>query len=271
MKNPKVTVLMPVYNAEAYLAEATAGVLGQSFSDFEFVIVNDGSKDKSAEMISALKDPRIVFIDNASNAGVVPRLNEGLRIAKGEYVARIDSDDVWIDKDKLSKQTAFLDANPGYGLIGTNAEIISQDGKKIYSLSYPLRDEELRKSILSKDYFVNCSVMFRRQLALDCGAYYQDEKYAEDYGLWLRIGRTTKFANLPETMSAYRINFSGITQSNQVAHARNSFTAVRRNRDSYPGYFRAWIKWNTKLFLLRVIGGQSLNKIIVRLKNQKIS
>src|SRR5665647_1469233 len=124
MKSPKVTVLMSVYNSESFLAEAIDSILGQTFKDFEFLIINDGSKDKSLEIIKnrAKNDPRIRLISRP-NKGLVKSLNEGLAKARGEYIARMDSDDISL-KTRLKKEVDFLDSHPDVGMVGSNYTII---------------------------------------------------------------------------------------------------------------------------------------------------
>jgi len=117
---PKVTVLMPVYNAEKYLKEAIGSILGQSFSDFEFLIINDGSTDSSVKIIKSYDDPRIRFIANEKNLGVIPTLNKGFALAQGEFIARMDADDISLPK-RLELQADFMDKHPEAGAIGLTA------------------------------------------------------------------------------------------------------------------------------------------------------
>jgi len=266
MKNPKVSVVMPVYNAEAFLKEAADSVLNQTFSDFEFIMINDGSKDGSAEIIRSMKDPRIIFADHSDNKAVVARLNEGLALARGEYIARIDSDDVWTDAGKLAKQVAFLDSHPEHALVGTSGTAIDEQGKELFPISYPQSDAELRPLMLRKDPFINCSVVFRKAAAIEAGGYCQDENYAEDYGLWLRIGRDRKFENLPDSSIGYRITSTGITQTRQIAHTQNSYRAALRNKEYYPNFALAWLKWNAKLLILNMGGAGTIKRVKSALK-----
>ena len=254
MKNPKATVLMPAYNAEAYIREAIESVLSQTFSDFEFLIINDGSQDSTADIVRSFHDPRIVFADNKDNAGVIARLNQGLSLALGEYIARIDSDDVWSDREKLAKQIGFLDQNPGYGLLGTLGTAIGKSGEKLFPLDFPLGDADIRKSFLIRNCFINCSAVLRKSLLEKSGGYDPSEKHAEDYGLWLRLGNVSKIANLPESMVCYRVTPEGDSLSNNIRSIRNSIMLAKKHRHSYPSYFAAMAKWHAKLLILRMIG-----------------
>ncbi len=126
--NPKVTVLMPVYNAEKYLKTAIESILKQTFSDFELLIINDGSTDGSEEIIRSFNDKRIRLFNNEQNLGIIKTLNKGLNLAKGEYIIRMDADDISLP-DRLELQVKYMEENPGIGISGTQARIFG-DTKK---------------------------------------------------------------------------------------------------------------------------------------------
>ena len=262
---PKISVILPVFNGERYLSEAIGSVLTQSFRDFELIIINDGSSDRSGEIAGSFRDERIRIISQ-ENRGLIATLNRGIAEARGEYIARIDSDDIWADAEKLEKQIRFMENNPEYSLVGTNAGAINGEGRKIFSILNPLSDGEIRKKILLKNCFVHSSVLFRKQAALECGSYAPDEKLIEDYGLWLRMGRKWKFANLGDSRISYRLNPSGLTQSNNILQAKNSLSLIRKNRNYYPGFFAGYMKWNIKLLILRLGGSDFSNALSLRLK-----
>src|SRR3989344_5225501 len=157
---PKVSVIMPVYNNDIFLLQAIESVLGQSFDDFELIIINDGSKDNSSAIIKDFqnKDKRIVFIENKENRGLIYCLNLGLEKAKGELIARLDSDDWWLNRDKLKKQIDFLENNPDYCLVGSFAEVFNKDDLKVYNLVYPVKNSSIRKKILLKNCFALSTV-----------------------------------------------------------------------------------------------------------------
>src|SRR5258707_849690 len=128
--SPRVSVVMSVYNGEKYLGEAVDSILAQTFTDFEFIIIDDGSEDRSPELIEAYVDSRISFLRNEKNVGLTRSLNKGLQVASGEYIARMDCDDVSLP-DRFAKQVAFMDANSGVGACGTWALDIDGAGKVI--------------------------------------------------------------------------------------------------------------------------------------------
>src|SRR5581483_3832183 len=142
MQQPNISIIMPAFNSEKYIEEAIESVLSQSFRNWELIIINDASTDKTHELIRKYKkkDKRIVYIKNRKNSGLVMNLIKGLRLSKGGYIARIDSDDIWTDKDKLKKQFNFLRDNPGYGLVGCWAKVVDVKSNELFSLCYPSKN-----------------------------------------------------------------------------------------------------------------------------------
>jgi glycosyltransferase involved in cell wall biosynthesis len=260
---------MPVYNNDSFLSQAIDSVLTQSFTDFELIIIDDGSKDNSSEIIKNFenKDKRIVNIKNQENRGLIYCLNLGLEKAKGELIARVDSDDWWIDKDKLKKQVGFLENNSEYGLVDSFAKAFDENGREMYNLKYPIEDEEIRKKILIKNCFVHSGVLFRKSVAILNNGYLENEKYVEDYGLWLRIGRKNKFYNMPEEMVGYRISEGGETLKFNIKQIQNSLNLAFLNKDFYPNFMIAKFKWTIKLWLISIFGVSffgKLKKIILK-------
>ena len=136
---PKISVVMPAYNAEKYIGEAIESILNQTFKDFEFIIINDGSVDHTKEIIREYNDPRIVLLENDKNRGIVLSLNKGLDAATGKYIARMDADDI-ATKDRLEKQLEFLQVK-SYDMVGCNAIKIDENGKEIGYLNFPTAHE----------------------------------------------------------------------------------------------------------------------------------
>jgi glycosyltransferase involved in cell wall biosynthesis len=164
MKIPKVSIILPVYNGAQWIAKSIGSALGQTFNDFELIVLNDCSSDDSEKIILDLlkSDSRIIYKKNISNFGLARTLNSGIDFAKGEYIARLDQDDEWIDKDKLKKQINFLDNNPDYVLIGTGAVIVDEKDTEIARYILPTNDIDIRKKILRLNCFVHASVVFRK-------------------------------------------------------------------------------------------------------------
>lgn len=201
MRKPKVSVVMPVYNAEKYLNEAIESILNQSFSDFELIFVNDGSSDRTLKIINSYKDKRIKVLDNKKNLGLVPSLNKGLIKARGEYIARCDGDDI-SDLSRFKKQVNFLDKNKEFVLVGSNLELIDKNSKKIGQV-FCAKDDEIirRKIILRCNDVMHPAVMFRKKTILKTGFYRNFfNKGAEEYDLWFRMLGEGKFYNIQEKL-----------------------------------------------------------------------
>ena len=238
MTSPKITVLMPVYNGGKYLNDAIESVLNQSFSDFEFLIINDGSTDNSEGVIKKYQqqDTRIVYIKNEENIGLQKTLNKGLSFSKTDFLARMDSDDIWCDKDKLQKQFDFLKKNPDHALVGTAMETMDEKGSKLQTIKFKESDNEIRNVILFSSQFAHPSVMISERALDEIGFYATDNKYknVEDYELWLRIGTKYKFANLPDVCLRYRIHSSSVSMQNQFKHRIDWIRLTWEYRKYYP-------------------------------------
>lgn len=213
-KYPLVSVLMPAYNAEKYIGEAIKSILNQTFTDFEFIIIDDCSSDKSWDIIKkyAKADKRIVALRNKHNLGGCMILNKGLSLARGEYIARADHDD-WSYPDRLEKQLDFIELHPEVGIVGGMMEIINETGKVIGKRKYNLSDKEIRKKIFWYSPFSHPLVLMRK-IVIDKVGYYNPEfAPADDYELYFRIGKVSKFANLEDVLLKYRVVTNSMTHS----------------------------------------------------------
>jgi glycosyltransferase involved in cell wall biosynthesis len=201
---PKISVILPVYNGQDYLAEAIDSVLSQSFSDFELIVINDGSSDGSAAIIEKWDDPRVRFYQQ-SNKGLAATLNRMILLAKGLYIARQDQDDVSLPS-RFERQVAFLDANPDVGMVGTSAEIWVGNERTNRFLRHPTDDAALKFGLLFDNHFVHSSVMIRQSVFERIGGYSEDfsRQPPEDYELWSRVMKKYMLANLPDVLLAYR-------------------------------------------------------------------
>ncbi|MEI6494712.1 MAG: glycosyltransferase [bacterium] len=210
---PKVSVILPVYNSAHYIREAIESVLAQTFTDFEFIIIDDGSTDGTTDILKELTDPRITLI-NRENRGLVDSLNEGLAFAHGEYVARMDADDI-MAPERLAKQVHYLDNNVHIAIVGSWAETIDHNGNKLGLYNYPpVSRKGLRAYILKHNPFIHSTVMFRREVILRVGGY-RHYQYIEDYELWTRVIAKYRGANLPEALTKYRIHSNSVTSKHR--------------------------------------------------------
>ena len=201
---PLVSVILPVYNGIQYLREAIDSILNQSFTNFEMIIIDDGSSDDSAALISSYADPRLRCIQQ-NNQGLAATLNRGIALASGSYIARMDQDDISLP-ERFEKQAAFLEAHDDYGMVGTWAEIWAGDKKTGHGHKHPTENMPLQFELLFNNPFVHSSTMIRKTVFDEVGLYATDtsRQPPEDFELWSRIARKFKVANIPEVLHVYR-------------------------------------------------------------------
>jgi len=210
MGSPRVSVLMSVYNGARYLRDAVDSILGQTFTDFEFIIVDDGSTDETPAILNSYTDPRIVRLRNETNIGLTRSLNKGLVVARGEYVARQDADDVSLPR-RLAKQVEFLDGHPVIGLVGSAYEEFYEDGRLQRAVQMPLQPADIREQLFYGHCFCHGSAMARIRCLHAVGDYDEEYEVAQDRDLWLRLAERFDLANLPEVLYKLRISVGSVT------------------------------------------------------------
>ena len=197
---------MPAYNAEKYIGEAIDSVLKQSYSNFELLIVNDGSTDNTSKVISSFHDSRIRVINKEVNKGIASALNTGLLTAKAEYIARFDADDICFPT-RLELQFNFLETHPDYVLTGGDAEYISESGEHLFHFKcIGHTNDHILKKMSNYCPFIHSSVMFRKDPVLRAGGYSLYAHNFEDYFLWIRLHKYGKFYNLRQPLIKVRFN-----------------------------------------------------------------
>ena len=209
--SPIVSVVMPVYNGAAYLREALDSILAQTYKDFEFIIVDDGSTDASPDILReyASQDLRIRIVSQR-NQGVPVALNAGLSIATGRYVARMDADDISFP-ERLEKQVRYLDVHPEVAVLGTQVINIDANGHQVkYQVRMPCDPLKVACRMVSLWSMYHPSVMFRKDVILSLGGY-RDIEGGEDLDLWLRVSAKAHLANLQELLFKYRFHQEQIT------------------------------------------------------------
>lgn len=237
-----ISVILPVYNGERYLREALESILSQTHSHLELIIIDDGSRDATPEIINDLKrrDARIKAFRHNDNKGIVAARNAGFdHLSPGSiYVAIMDADDISYPQ-RLASQAAFLDNNPGYGLVGGQTRIIDENGRAYGLRKYPLTDEAIRKVFCREDPFAQPTVMLRREALDKCGKYAPRYRTAEDYDLWFRIADHFKVANLDEVLLDYRV---GTAQSKKtmLKEALRNTIDIQKKRLFDRRYFSAF-------------------------------
>lgn len=230
---PKISVIMPVYNTEeSYLREAIESILNQTFADFEFIIINDGSTNNAQDVILSYKDSRINYVVNEKNLGLIKTLNKGFDLAKGEYIARMDSDDISLPK-RFEKQVDFMDKNPNVHVAGSWYEWFP----KCKVQKPPTNDKDIKECLLvQSNSLAHPTVMLRKSVIDKLEARY-DENYAyvEDYALWLSLVDKVDFANIDEILLKYRIHPNSVCKVNKRNQILNVYKLMAQTQGKYFG------------------------------------
>lgn len=229
---PKISVLMAVYNGAVYLREAIDSVLAQTYRDFEFVIVDDGSSDESVRIVRSYADPRIKLHVSARNMGQTTALNVGLRLCAGEYVARMDGDDI-CRPDRFARQVSALDADPQLGIVGSAVWIVDGRGRTLDFSPQPESDATIRFVSLTRNPFHHPTVMIRRRVLTENRLEFDERFQAnQDFELWTRLLPVTRAANLSQALLSYRVHGSNISVKRLAEQQRMSIDFCRkRQRD----------------------------------------
>ena len=263
MTDPKVSVLMPVYNGQAYLREAVESILNQTLTDFEFIIVDDGSTDGTNAILQSYDDRRMVMVCQ-EHRGLVASLNKGLAIARGEYVARIDSDDIALP-DRLGRQVSFMSVRPEIGILGTACRLIDADGRAHGLVQWPSDDLGIRWASLLGSPFAHPTVLIRRDILLKNRLNYNAAYQAcEDYDLWTRLLHWTRGANLTDPLVQYRVRSASVSHRSRALQLMNhDFVSSRSVKTQLPG-FRINPEQVSQLRRLFVGGSDSLSDLVAQ-------
>lgn len=237
----QISVLMPVYNGEAFLKEAVESILNQTFKNFEFIIVDDGSIDKTGDILKSYsrRDKRIVLIKNKYNLRTSAALNRGLRVAMGKYIVRMDADD-WSYPDRLERQFAYMESHPKVGVSGGAIEICNEKLKVLNKRRYPIGDQEARKIIFRYSPFAHPATIWRRDILKKVGGYNENIPLSQDYELYFRVGRISLFGNLNQVLLKLR------------THKDSSSILRGRFQEQYTLYSRikAFLEYGYKMSFL---------------------
>ncbi|RTY96453.1 glycosyltransferase, partial [Flavobacterium bomense] len=210
VSTPKITVILPVYNCELYIQTAVESILNQTFTDFELLIIDDASTDATVAIIQKIEDSRIQLIQKPVNSGYTNSLNSGIKLAKGDYIARMDGDDISYP-ERFAKQIAYLETHPEVVVCGTTYKIMGNDKR----ITLPEHHEAIKISLLWGNCISHPSVMIRKKVLDQYSIQYDTSKEpAEDYDMWVRILSLGKLHNLQEVLLEYRLS------SNQVSRKR---------------------------------------------------
>lgn len=236
MSFPTISVVMSVFNGQAFLAEAIESILNQTFRDFEFVIIDDGSTDKTAEILSAYasRDARMRII-HQENKGRTHSLNIAIELAKGTYIARMDADDIALPR-RFEEQIDFLERRPEVGLLGGAVQLINDKGEVLDTVQPPLEDTQIKSIMLHVNPMWHPTIVMRKEVVLAVGGYRTAFDESEDYDLFLRMGERIQIANLGEFVLKYRIHANQASVRNRrhqvecVLAARAAASLRKRGR-----------------------------------------
>ena len=242
-KMPKVSIVLSTYNRAGLISNAIESVLKQNFSDWELIVVDDASTDNTEEIIKQwqIRYPKVIYSKAPENIGIARNSNRGLRMAKGEYIAIIDDDDVWIDRDKLKKQVEFLDKNPDYVATGGGVVVVDKEGKEMFRYLKPETDEKIREKMLFDNTMANSTTVFRRSIAEKVGLYDENFRYSADRDFFLKLGLEGKLYNFPEYFANYTMAGQNTSIVKMKEHLRSSLMVMKKYKDNYPHYGAALI------------------------------
>lgn len=235
ISDPLVTVLMPVYNGGAFLRPTMETILGQTYRDFEFLIINDCSTDDSLETIRSFADPRIRVHTNPVNMGQTKSLNVGLRLARGKYVVVNDADDYSLPK-RIETQLDFITKNPEYPVVGTSCYIMDREGKILRTFLRPTDPREIQMQFLSDTPMTHGSVIMQKDAILAMGGYNEEFRIIQDYELWSSLMRKgARVMNIPDILVVIRTFADSISFTERDAQTLENGRTIRANVEAMTG------------------------------------
>jgi len=239
---PQVTIILPTYNRVRLLSRAIESVRRQTFTDWELFIIDDASTDETSKALREwqVRDPRIKVFHNEINQypDISKILNQGLVLARSQYIARLDDDDWWCDSDKLKKQVDFLENHPEYVVVGTGVIVVNGAGRELYRYLKNETDVAIRRRALFANPFTHPAVLYRREEAVRVGGY-GDWHYAEDWALWLELGKSGKFYNLPQYLTCYTMAGQNKSWIHQRLQTKTVLEIIKKHRSAYPNFWPA--------------------------------
>ena len=240
---PKVSIQMCTYNRAHYIEKAIQSVLSQSFTNWELLILDDASNDNTEEIVlKYLHDNRIKYFKNETNLGIASNRNKGLHNSTGEYIAVLDSDDYWIDNQKLEKQIDFLDTHKDYAIVGTNMLVINEKGNEIKKSNFKHTDKDIRRKMLLHDQISQSTVLYRKKIALSLGGYDATYSVCDDYDLWLKIGKDNKIMVLQDYTIKYLEHSQGISKEKKLKASIEHLHIINKYKKYYNNYILALCK-----------------------------
>jgi len=270
--DPIVSVVMPTYNRKKTIGRAIESALAQTYKNIEIIVVDDGSTDGTKEVVAAyLKNPAVRYIYEENKGCVVAR-NEGIERARGKYIAILDDDDFWCDKDKIKKQVDFLEKNRDYILVGGGAIKIDSRGKEVAKYLLPEKDEDIRKKILTYNAIAHVTILFKKDAWQKIGGYDKYFDGLEDWELINRIGAIGKIYNIQEIFAVYsshnKENPSYLNKKrSRFKRLGLSIEIIKKYKKYYPGYKKAIIYCYISYIYSFLPFNQKLWPIIFKIRN----
>ena len=263
MENILISVILPTYNGLEYIKNAIDSVLSQSYNNFELIIINDASIDNVEDIILKYKeiDNRIIYIKNNNNLERSASKNLWVNKSRWKYIAFIDDDDIWVDKDKLNKQLNIIQNNNNIWIVWTNAICINEKWKEIWKFIMNSTNQKIRNKILLTNQFIQSSILLKKDTFLKAWWFNEKMNLCEDYDLWLRIWNYADFHNINESCIHYTIRNSNTTLLNQNIMKNISIKLAWENRKFYPNISKALIiKLITYFLWIKTIS--KINKLL---------
>lgn len=233
-KIPRLSVVLPAYNAEKTIRRAIESILNQTFKDFELIVINDGSIDRTAEIISSYTDKRINFVNLDKNEGLVSALNRGLKLSRGEFIARQDADDESL-LNRFARQLNVIESDEELGVVGAATLLRTETGRVVGSYKYPDDSTLAEWQAIFKTPVAHSTVILRKSIIEAAGAYSGEYKYAEDFELWTRVARVGKIISLKEPLVYYAISEGGESQLNRNLQDERHVSIAQRNIEGLVG------------------------------------
>lgn len=267
---PMVSIIMPTYNRACFLRNTIQKILSQTYKNIELIIINDFSTDNTAQILEEIskKDSRIKIINNPVNLKIVGSLNKGIGIATGEYIARADDDDPWINLQKLENQINFLESNPNYVIVGTGAIVINEKGEELFRYLQPQTDIKIRNRMLFGNPFIHATVIFRKSVLEKIGLYDEDFIYTEDWHLWARIGKYGKMYNLPSYDIFRFYGERGISIKNRQTMSINRMRLIQKFKKNYPNFHSAYLFNKLQILYTKLPYLRKFNILLFKIKRK---
>ena len=233
---------MLTYNRPQFLDKAIQSILNQQFSSWELLVVHDGPNQQIRDVMREWQgvDERIRYYNRLDKGNIAQASNFGLARARGEYIAILDDDDYWCTPDKLAKQAAFLDRNPGYSCCGGGAIVVDAADCEQMRYLKPEQDQDIKRKALLANPMVHSTTMYRREHALQVGGYDETLAGFQDWDLWLKLGEVGNLYNFSDYLVCYRVWHGSGSFRQAKSNTESALRIVRRHRKGYPGFSLAY-------------------------------